>query len=214
VSQKKATFKYFVSAKCAMFSIIPREVAATGLDMTAIPDQEVVRGYFLGEDYENLSHLEGLDLTLSNHLPTLFYPGCGVDILFPLHYIEKLFPELQEIKFIFVDADSCLNGIKTILADVGVTFTEDLSFYWKGLLVRLEFIQGNVFLMDLPSFDIYFERAFRIMKEGKSFEEKVVAKLQEHGILISDSGFSSSGLVRIPVALDLSSYKEMFIGVK
>ncbi len=66
----------------------------------------------------------------------------------------------------------------------------------------------------LPTFDIYFERAFRIMRERHpEYEQKIVEKLNRGGILISDSGFQDTTLRKIMVPKELSAYGEMVLGV-
>ncbi len=203
-----------------LISYEERPVKAKGLHKLAQPSQEKLKEYFFPDDYQNLSLLSALPEIQYPENPTLFYPGCGADILFPLKYVELLFPRLRKITFILNDLDNNFGLIKTILDDVGVSFSEKkktLKFYWNDILVDLEFIQGNVFeiLPHLPSFDIYFERAFRIMKDyHEGYEEQIYQKLNPGGILISDSGFQHLPLERIEVSRELSSYKEMIIGVK
>ena len=78
-------------------------------------------------------------------------------------------------------------------------------------------MQGSIFqiLPQIPPFDIYFERAFRIMKDGhENYEKQIYQKLKPKGILISDSGFQNSPLEKVEVSQKLSAYKEMIIGVK
>ena len=179
-------------------------------------DQSKVKNYFFDDDFHNLNHLD--NLTLSTTIkPTLFYPACGSDILFPLIYLEKLF-EIKEAKLIFVDTDDNFNIIQTILNDIGIKFSKDnykLKFYWKHILINLEYRRDNVFSLDFPSFDIYFERKFRIMKEDDStYEHRIFKKLSPNGILISDSGYERIEMKRIKVPLELSPYGTMVIGVK
>ena len=198
-----------------------REVSPQGLTRDVTPNDEKVREYFFDDDYEKMNLLKEISpLSISIKKPLLLYPGCGVDILFPLHYLDYLFPEVNEAKFIFVDTEPNLGTIKTVLDDVGVTFeakNNAVRFYWKKKLITLIFVQGNIFsiLDKLHSFDIYFERAFRIMKEDFLwYESKVVDKLNKNGVLISDSGFKNANLKKLDVSKELSSYGEMIIGVK
>jgi len=195
-----------------------RKVQAKGLN----PDNQINKGklkeFFHEEDYNNLNLLNSVNIPLNKETITLLYPGCGVDIFFPLIYIEKLFPKVKEANFTFIDTDNALGIIKTVLDDVGIHLSEkknQISFYWKNILINLEFIQGNVFKLDLPVFDIYFERAFRIMRDKiKDYEDKIFSKLNDGGILISDSGFENVPLKKIEVPKELSSYGEMMVGVK
>ncbi|MDP3698297.1 MAG: hypothetical protein Q8R47_01785 [Nanoarchaeota archaeon] len=204
-----------------LISYEERKVKAKGLNKFAKPNPEKVQEYLFPDEYRNFSLLLDLPKLDYPKNPVLFYPGCGADILFPLKYIEILFPRLRNITFIFNDADHNFGLIKTILDEVGVSFKESkknyLQFYWNGILINLKFIQGNIFqlLPKIPAFDIYFERAFRIMKdEHPQYEQQIYQKLKSKGILISDSGFQHLPLEKVDVSQELSAYREMIIGVK
>ena len=203
-----------------MISYEERPVKAKGLNKLANPKEEKIKEYLFPDEYQNLSLLLELPKLGYPEHPVLFYPGCGADILMPLKYAEILFPRLRNITFIFNDIDNNLGLIKTILDEIGISFKEkknDLQFYWNGILVDLAFIQGNIFqiLYRVPTFDIYFERAFRIMKdEYPEYENQIYHKLPAQGILISDSGFQHLPLEKINVSQELSSYKEMIMGIK
>jgi len=204
-----------------LISYEERKVKAKGLNKLAKPNEDKVKEYLFPDEYQNLSLLLDLPKLEYHQNPILFYPSCGADILMPLKYLEILFPLLCNVTFIFNDADNNLGLIKTILDDVGISFREpkinSLLFYWDDILVNLKFIQGNVFqlLSSLPEFDIYFERAFRIMKDDHlQYEQQIYHKLKPNGILISDSGFQQLPLEKIEVSPELSAYKEMIIGIK
>lgn len=198
-----------------------RKFKAKGLDQFSKINEEKLRAYFLDGEYEQLAALDSLPkVSLSSSIPVLFYPGCGVDIFTPLIYLKKMFSSLKRAKLIFNDLDYTLGIHKTCLDEVGISFSEDrnsISFYFQDLLVELIFIQGDMFqlLQDLPEFDIYFERALRILREPYSeFERQVHAKLKSGGVLISDSGYAHLPLKSLAVPLSLSAYREMIIGVK
>lgn len=203
-----------------LISYEERKVQAKGLNRLAHPKEEKMKEYLFPDEYQNLFLLLDLPKLEYPENPVLFYPGCGADILMPLKYVEILFPKLKNITFIFNDLDNNLPIIKTILEEVGISFQERknvLQFYWNNLLVDLKFLQGNVFQLfpEMPVFDIYFERAFRIMKDDhEKYEEKIYQKLKSKGILISDSGFQQLPLEKVNVSQELSSYKEMIIGIK
>src|SRR3989338_7909977 len=203
-----------------LISYEEKKAKAKGLDKSAKPKEEKLKEYFFPDDYHNLSLLSGLSKIEYPENPTLFYPGCGADILFPLKYVELLFPRLRKVTLILNDIDNNFGIIKTVLDYVGVSFAEkkkSLQFYWNGILVDLQFIQGNAFelLPELPAFDIYFERAFRIMKDDHpEYENQIYQKLNPNGILISDSGFQHLPLEKMNVSQELSAYKEMIIGIK
>ena len=198
---------------------IPRLVQAKGASASKAIRQEMLQDYLLDSDAEKVS-LVDLQLPLSCSSPTLFYPGCGADIIYLMLFLEKAFPALRKISLVLNDVENNLGMIKTILDDVGITFSEDrkkdnIHFYWNSISVDLLFMVGNVFVIDLPVFDIYFERAFRIMKgEDLRYEHRIYERLNPGGILISDSGFEKCELERIKVSPDISSYGEMVVGRK
>ncbi len=200
-------------------STLERPVQAQGLHKQAFPNEKRLQQHFFPDEYHNFSLLEKVPhLTIPVVIPRLFYPGCGADILSPLIYIEKLFPQTQQWEFLFVDIEDTFGLIKTILDDIGISFAEDgsqLKFYWKKILITLLFQQQNISTIPQPEFHLYFERAFAIFKSQiPHFEQKVVAALSPGGVIISDSGFQDCTLERIPVSSKLSSYGEMVIGVK
>lgn len=203
-----------------LLSLIPRMIKAKGakpseVNLNALPQ------YLLDDELKLIPLLDDIPkLRPPSAMPTLLYPGCGADILFPLFYIEKMFPELQEIMFIFIDKDSYLSMIKTTLDDLNINFTEqkeEIQFFWKRCFIKLKFLQNNIFTMveNLPVFNIYFERAFRIMRSNiDQYEEVIFSKLAEEGLIISDNGFAHFPLHRIPCPPRLSSYGGMVIGIK
>ncbi len=201
--------------------LFERNVAAKGASPNNEIDMRKLKSYFFPEEWKALALLEkAKHLQMPSRNPILFYPGCGADIVFPLCYLEKFFPKAKEAHFLFVDIDDSIGLIKTILDDVGITFSEEkkgISFYWKNIFVMLECEEGDVFRMfsRLPPFDIYFERKFRIMKgQHPRYELHIFSKLKDGGVLISDSGFESVKMKKIKVPKELSAYGEMIVGVK
>ncbi len=196
----------------------PREVSPKGLQKKVIPSKEALMKYIFPEEYGSLPVLSSLFPVPEPFV--VLYPGCGADILTPLLYIERLFPSQGKIYLVFNDIENTLEMIKTILDDVGVTFEQKknaIRFYWGDTLVTLTFWRGDIFqiLPSLPPFTIYFERAFRIMKDADpQYEQKIVELLPAGGILISDSGFQQFPLERLPVDQKLSAYGEMVVGIK
>ncbi len=196
-----------------------REVKARSARKGVLPSREKIRSYCFDADYAHLDLLPALTPFPHTHASFL-YPGCGADILFPLLYMERLFPQLKGADCIFVDTRDNQKLIETLLDDIGIPFSRKknkISFYWKETLVGITLEIENIFeIVDsLPSFDIYFERAFRIMKDGHDdYEQKIVQKLNLGGILISDSGFQNTSLQKIDVPKELSVYGEMVMGRK
>ncbi len=90
-----------------------------------------------------------------------------------------------------------------------------ISFYWNDRLVSLQFCQDDIFTTHLPEFNIYFERAFRIMKDAdQTYEQRIYNKLSPNGLLISDSGFQNYSINKITIPPELSVYQEMIVGIK
>ncbi len=199
-------------------TFLEEDVKPQGLNQKARPQKDKIKECLFSEDYENLALLEKIAPLKIKKNPLLFYPGCGADVLFPLLYLEKLFPQLKEVKMHFVDIHHSLNLLKTVLHHVGVSFAQEedsLRFYWNQLLVNLTFQKANVFENIPASFDIYFEKAFGIMKqEAQDYEIKVFERLNKNGVLISDNGFKRVPLKRIDIAPELSSYRDMVMGIK
>ncbi|MBI2102749.1 hypothetical protein HYT55_02830 [Candidatus Woesearchaeota archaeon] len=199
-----------------ILSFFPRKIKPKGIKKRP-PSTEKIKQFFFDVDYENIEKINPINHPLPA-APTLFYPGCGCDIITPLLFIEKLFPQLTEINLLFVDLNDNVDLITTILDDVGVTFSQDnrfISFYWNHLLVSLQFLQDDIFTTALPQYDIYFERSFRIMKDvDPQYEKRIYKKLNAGGLLISDSGFQNVALQKIVVPPELSAYNEMIAGIK
>lgn len=183
-------------------------------------DKEKWKSYFFEDDLNNLKLIGEIDPFSMKGEINWFYPGCGVDILYPLVYLEKLFPKVKKANFIFVDVEDNLNLIKTILDNVGVSFSKiknGISFYWKKKEINLYFYKENVskILEKDFKYNVYFEKAFRITKERiNNYEKRVFEKLVRNGVVISDNGFGGFDLKRRKASKELSSYKEMVVGIK
>ncbi len=198
----------------------PKEVKAKGISEHDIINKNKLKSYFFEEDYENLELLNQIEIPFDKDELTVLYPGAGADMFFPLIYLEKLFPGIKTINLIFVDIDNNLGSIKYSLDSIGVSFSEyknSIKFYWKDQLINLNYISQNInqYLQENHSFDIYFEKNFRIMKEQIfGYEDDIIKKLNINGIIISDSGFVDKKLKEIKVPKRLSSYDEMVIAIK
>jgi hypothetical protein len=196
------------------------KISSKGKNINNKIDKNKLKSYFFKKEYDKLVLLDNVSTpTLTPTLPILFYPGCGADMFSPLLYLDKLFPEIKQAKLIFVDNEDCLSLLKTVLDDVGITFSgrrKKIKFYWNNKLITLIFVKDFVQnILDKYNYDIYFERAFRIMKDNlDNYETNVVKQLNPGGILISDSGFQDQNLQLIEVPKNLSAYNEMIIGIK
>jgi hypothetical protein len=197
-----------------------RDVKAKGLNKSDIVDQDKLLSYFFEGDYEKHSALDNIKLNHSKEKISLLYPGSGADVFFPLIYLNKLFPNVKKAKFIFVDSEDNLGLIKTVLDEVGVSFKgrkNKIKFYWNNQLIELKFLSERIenYLSKGKNFDIYFERAFRLMRDDiYGYEDKIISLLNKEGVLISDTGFLNKSLSYIEVPKNLSSYEEMVLGIK
>lgn len=206
-----------------------RKVSARGAFPTS-PEMSRIRPFFFAEEWQLLQQLT-ISFPLSPFFsvpipsvpipppPVLFYPGCGIDLFRPVLYLEKCFPQIKKAYFIFADIDPVIQLLKVVLDEGGISFAEKeettLIFFWKQMEITMAVQQADVFTMALPEMDIYFERAFRIMKEEHpDFEKKVLEKVNHGGIILSDSGFQDAFLQRISLPPGLSSYGEMVVGRK
>jgi hypothetical protein len=206
-----------------MSSIIIYESKAIkpkGLNKADIINKEKLLNYFLAGDYEKLSALEAINLSHNKQKISLLYPGSGADAFVPLLYLQKLFPNVKKAKLIFVDYEDNIGLVKTVLDDVGVSFKgrkNKIKFYWENKLIELRFISKRIedHLQKGKTFDVYFEKAFRLMRDQISgYEDKILSLLNEGGILISDTGFLNKDLEYIDIPRSLSSYEEMVLGIK
>lgn len=206
-----------------VIALVPRIVVGKGLQRNHY-DEGKIRPFFFQEEWEKLPLLKQLPQFPEKEI-SLLYPGSGADIFWPLYYLEHLFPQLEKAHLLFIDLYDVSDMIKTVLDDVGISFEEKeqkepgrmITFYWKEILVTITFQEGNIFelMSSLPAFNIYFEKAFRIMKEGQGdYEEKIMWKLLPGGLIVSDSGFEKVQLQLFTVPPELSAYGEMVVGGK
>jgi hypothetical protein len=197
-----------------------KEVKPKGLNKADIINQDKLLNYFFEGDYEKLSVLDNIKLNHNKEKISLLYPGSGADVFVPLIYLNKLFPNVKKAKLIFVDSEDNLGLIKTVLDDVGISFKgrkNKIKFYWNKQLIELKFLPERIetHLQKGKTFDIYFEKAFRLMRDNiHNYEDQVVSLLKEGGVLISDTGFLNKELNYLEVPKNLSSYEEMVLGIK
>lgn len=195
-----------------------KEIKPKGAKKGTFPDERKMKKYLFKNEFSVLTSL--IAAPFFKNSASFLYPGCGADVLFPLLYMERLFPQLKEAEFTFVDTQDNQKLIETVLDYIGIPFSRKknkIHFYWKDTSVTILCMVGDIFgiIDSLPAFDIYFERAFRIMKGGHvDYEQSIVEKLTPGGILISDSGFQNVKLKKIDVPKELSKYGEMMVGVK
>ncbi len=221
LEESGVTFKYFDTNEGVVDNLIiyeEREIKPTGARKGSFPDERKIKEYLFEDEFSALTAL--VAVPFAKNSASFLYPGCGADVLFPLLYMERLFPQLKEAELTLVDTQDNQKLIETVLDDIGLPFSRKknkLHFYWKETFVIISFVVDNIFgiIGSLPTFDIYFERAFRIMKDAHpDYEQKIVEKLSPGGILISDSGFQGAKLRKIEVPPELSKYGEMVVGRK
>jgi len=197
-----------------------KNIKAKGLSKKDIINQEKLLSYFLDGDYEKLSALDEININHNKQKISLLYPGSGADVFVPLIYLQKLFPNVQKARLTFVDLEDNLGLIKTLLDDVGVSFKEGkdkIKFYWGSKLIELKFISTRIehYLKKEKDFDVYFEKAFRLMRDQLyGYENQIVSLLNKEGVLISDTGFLNKELDYVDIPKNLSSYEEMVLGIK
>ena len=215
-----------------ILAIIEQKIIARGAHPTEISSLHLKQHTLQGE-LDQLPILSTISIPINTNCPTLLYPGCGSDIIFPLMYVTTLWPNLKTIQCIFIDEYNMQGIIETTLHNLNISFAREkniLIFYWNNILVRLRILVANVFhIMDkVPPIDIYFERAFRIMKSNyPNYESNIINHLTTNGIIISDSGFTQFTKHQIEeIELSkftqnttcqfqsLSSYQEMIIAIK
>jgi len=144
---------------------------------------------------------------------TLFYPGCGADVVNPLLFLDILldWKNTRAITLIYADTSSIapmfigetvdkITGVKNVVKFI----SEDeahISFTINNCRITLVYILADV-LQKLPQildkgFDIYFERAFEIFRADEAmFIRYVLEHVNKNGLLISDCGFCRQDMLK------------------
>jgi hypothetical protein len=180
------------------------------------------------EELEAKEHIvEGL---IDKEELTLFYPGCGVDIVQPLIYASKIVPSAKKLGFILADLNVSADDVISLMVQLTGNRnyrkkmidknTERVIFRFKDKKISFTCKTGDV-LTDMPSeivngYDVYFERAFEICREDKpSFLKRAIHHLNQDGIIITDAGLDkglTDNLKKLPVsskAKALGFYKNL-----
>ena len=164
---------------------------------------------------EDVKAIKSLKFNISKEKITLFYPGSASDIATPLLYILTQF-KTKKATLIFVDVDHQILGLKNALKTLNVKFKQNnhvLKFNINKIPFTLKFYQYDIHQVPLPKFNVYFEKAFRIMKTDQ-FEKRIYDKLEPNGILIADNGYKQFKLKKLKAPKKLSAYKDMIIAIK
>ena len=131
-----------------------------------------------------------------------------------------MFPKVKKANLTFVDYEDNLGLIKTVLDEIGISFKgkrSKIKFYWNHQLIELKFISERIedHLKKKKTFDIYFEKAFRLMRDNiHNYEDQIISLIRKGGVLISDTGFLNKELNYVEIPKHLSSYEEMVLGIK
>jgi len=136
--------------------------------------------------------LKQSSISLKKDEITLFYPGCGNDIIRPLFLLYSLsdFKKANIIlsdnllsPSIIADTVSDLTGIKKFKQSA-----DSHIFRFKDKEIRIIYKEGDSLSdKDLLNFDIFFERAFQLFrKDSIEFIPKIINKLNKGGLFISD----------------------------
>ena len=157
---------------------------------------------------------------------TLYYPGCGQDLVWPVLILNTIAPGALVWTIIGQDTAPSMGAlISTMQTLTGNTFYSRISrqnkraakgfekrlkgarFRFHGKIVDILFSQGDA-LEQIPSqlenegYDIYFERGFEFCRsQNPSFIETAIAPLRTNGLAITDKAFARipSGIKQIPL---------------
>ena len=155
--------------------------------------------------------LKESSININKNKITLFYPGCGNDILRPLLLINSLsnFKKANIIlsdnllsPSIIAETISALTGIKKLKE-----FTDSQRFRFKDKEINIIYQEGDsLFDQNLLNFDIYFERAFQLFrKDSFDFIPRIINNLNKGGLFISDFiDFKDKNLEELNIPKELS----------
>ena len=142
---------------------------------------------------------------------TLYYPGCGQDLVWPILMIHNIAPSARHWIITGQDTASCMGAFistmqtlsrnpvySAIYSDIFRLNKggEGARFRFQDRIVDILFSQSDA-LEDIPShlendgYDIYFERGFEFCRsQSPGFIEGAVSHLKPGGMVITDHAFS------------------------
>jgi len=137
---------------------------------------------------------------------TMYYPGCGQDMIWPIIAMQGVAPDALKWTIIGQDITDTIGAlISTTQAITGQTAfsmikkggTGDIvgaRFRFKGKTIDI-FSSNSDALSCLPGivangYDIYFERGFELMRSQRpGFLDEALGHLRSGGLAITDAGF-------------------------
>jgi predicted GNAT superfamily acetyltransferase len=152
---------------------------------------------------------------------TLFYPGCGDDIINPLLLSDALL-SYKTVNLVLIDVE--LFNVMSYFRKNNIKFKSKRSKNKITVNIKTKTKTINLIhyakdaLSDWPAelqqgFDVYFERAFEICRrDDPFFVKRVLNNLNKDGLLISDCGFydisvlKSNNLKQIKVPSNFGFY--------
>ncbi|MFC1753523.1 hypothetical protein ACFL96_09060 [Thermoproteota archaeon] len=191
-------------------------------------DKKILSEFLHPEELEAAEHLG--DAEVSKKELTLFYPGCGLDIVQPLIYSSRIAGKADKITFILADRDMTANDVVSLMLQLtgnhnysikrNDPHTETAVFRFKDRTFSFVCKKGNV-LESVPKeikqgYDVYFERAFELFRENDDlFMPNMISLLNKDGLMITDAGLSrqlSKDMEKIklsPKTKELGFYKNL-----
>lgn len=167
----------------------------------------------LQEDYSTYLKIKELLKTykIRKQKITVYYPGCGSDLVNVLIMIDML-EEAKQIDIIFVDPKG---AFPVMIAEMKKTTYKPkikqsknkATIHFKNKKINMIYYSENAFDF-IPKeiengIDLYFERAFNLFREEKEKQmNKIFPLINERGFIISDYGF------------ELGKYKRQFVQIK
>ncbi len=145
------------------------------------------------------SLIDGLRVSLSplaiqKPMVTLFYPGCGADILWPLVILDSIARD-ADWRVIAVDDSDCFDalicGIQAITKNNVFRRDKDkVGFSFNAKRITLEFQKADALSAPIPKCDIFMERAFNIIhSKDPQFISRVASNASY--LLVTDMAFPS-----------------------
>lgn len=151
---------------------------------------------------------------------TLFYPGCGLDVAFPLLILDILADDAKRWSIVTIDdstaSRSLIAGIQRFTGTVDFRMDgEDVIFRWRDKSIRLVHRVGDALSLGSDGCDIFLTRGFDIIhSKDPSFIGRVASKTSR--LIITDMAFRSPvGFERLPIPLpDWGFYKSPAVYVR
>ena len=162
---------------------------------TFLPESEITALKALAE---SLKHFAS-DKTAA----TLYYPGGGLDLMRPLAILDSIHKSAKNWRIVLQDPAESIEPIVGLAqAITGVIphkisgkdwSSKSASFHFKDRDITIDLSRSDA-LHQLPpnldSYDIYFDRAFEIVRiKDESFVARIARGLRSGGVAITDCGF-------------------------